>query len=82
MLNRALGRSTGGIAVTLALNAVLPFLYPNTIAWQAHVGGFVTGLVVAALFAKVRGNAAAAYAGSAAVTAGLAALGAARYLLG
>ncbi|MCA0180168.1 MAG: rhomboid family intramembrane serine protease [Actinobacteria bacterium] len=82
VLNRALGRSTGGIAVTLALNAALPILYPDTIAWQAHIGGFVTGLVLAALFAKVRGNAAAAYAGSAAVTAGLAALGAARYFLG
>ena len=82
VLNKALGRATSGIGLTLALNAALPILYPGTIAWEAHVGGFITGLALAAIFAKARANQALAYGGAAAVTALVTAAGVARYALG
>jgi membrane associated rhomboid family serine protease len=46
VLNRHLGRSTAGIGVVILINAVFGFIYPG-IAWQAHLGGFVTGLACA-----------------------------------
>ena len=46
VLNRHLGRSTAGIGLVLIINAVFGFIYPG-IAWQAHLGGFVTGLACA-----------------------------------
>ncbi|WP_261795832.1 rhomboid family intramembrane serine protease [Mobilicoccus massiliensis] len=45
---RRVGSSVGGMVVLLAINLALPFFYPN-IAWQAHLGGAVVGLVTAAL---------------------------------
>ena len=42
VLNRHLGRSSAGIVVVLAINAVLGFVVPG-IAWQAHLGGAITG---------------------------------------
>ena len=50
VLNRHLGRETGGIVGVLLINAVLGFVLPN-IAWQAHLGGAVTGGVLAAVLA-------------------------------
>lgn len=50
ILNRHLGRSTAGIAVLILVNAAFGFLYPG-IAWQAHLGGFVTGLACAGVLA-------------------------------
>jgi membrane associated rhomboid family serine protease len=49
VLNRHLGRSSGPIFVVLGINAALGFIVPG-IAWQAHLGGFVTGLALAAVF--------------------------------
>lgn len=46
VLNRRLGRQTGGIAVVLVINTVIGFVVPN-IAWQAHLGGALTGAAVA-----------------------------------
>ena len=46
VLNRHLGRSSAGMYATLAINAAIGFLYPG-ISWQAHLGGFVTGLACA-----------------------------------
>lgn len=43
VLNRHLGRSAAGIYTVLLINAVIGFVVPN-ISWQAHLGGFVTGL--------------------------------------
>jgi membrane associated rhomboid family serine protease len=40
------------LAVLLAINLALPLLIPN-IDWRAHLGGFATGLVVAALWGKL-----------------------------
>ena len=50
VLHRHLGRSTGGIYATLLINAVLGFTIPG-IAWQAHVGGFITGLACGGIVA-------------------------------
>ncbi len=46
VVNRRLGRSVGGIVAVLVINAVLGFVATG-IAWQAHLGGFVTGVVCA-----------------------------------
>lgn len=50
VLNRHLGRQTAGIFAVLAINTVLGFVIP-AIAWQAHLGGAVTGALVAGALA-------------------------------
>lgn len=50
VLNRHLGRETGGIVAVLGINVVLGFVLPN-IAWQAHLGGAVTGAILAGILA-------------------------------
>lgn len=47
VLNRHLGRSSRPMFAVLAINAVFGFVVPG-IAWQAHLGGFATGAVLAA----------------------------------
>jgi membrane associated rhomboid family serine protease len=47
VFNRYLGRSSRPLYILLAINAVIGFV-PG-IAWQAHVGGFLTGAAVAAV---------------------------------
>jgi membrane associated rhomboid family serine protease len=48
VVNRRLGRDVGGIIAIVAINAVLGFV-ASGIAWQAHLGGLVTGAATAAL---------------------------------
>ncbi len=48
VLNRHLGRSSGPMFGLLAINAVLGFVVPG-IAWQAHLGGVLTGAALAAV---------------------------------
>jgi Uncharacterized membrane protein (homolog of Drosophila rhomboid) len=48
VLNRHLGRSSGPMFGVLAINAVLGFVVPG-IAWQAHLGGLLTGVALAAV---------------------------------
>ena len=55
VVNRRLGRDVGGIVVVLVINAVLGFI-ASGIAWQAHLGGLVTGLLITALFAYLPRN--------------------------
>ncbi|HET8600070.1 MAG TPA: rhomboid family intramembrane serine protease [Segeticoccus sp.] len=50
VINRHLGRSSAGILGILVINAVLGFIVPG-IAWQAHVGGAITGLLCGAVIA-------------------------------
>ena len=50
VLNRHLGRSSGPMFGVLAINAVLGFVLPG-IAWQAHLGGLITGAALAAVIA-------------------------------
>lgn len=49
--NRRLGRDSGPMIGVLAVNLVLGFVVPG-IAWQAHVGGFLTGAACAAVLAR------------------------------
>jgi len=51
VLNRHLGRSSAGIATVIAINAVIGFVVPG-IAWQAHLGGAVTGAAIAGVLAS------------------------------
>jgi len=46
VLNRHLGRSSAGIVTIILINGVIGFIYPG-IAWQAHLGGLVTGIAMA-----------------------------------
>lgn len=46
VLQRHLGQSITPIAVLIGVNVVFGFLFPG-IAWQAHLGGLVTGALVA-----------------------------------
>jgi membrane associated rhomboid family serine protease len=50
VVNRRLGRDSGPIMVVIGINAVIGFVIPN-VAWQAHLGGLLTGLAVAAVLA-------------------------------
>ena len=47
VLQRRLGRSAAGMYVIIGINAVIGFVIPG-IAWQAHLGGLLTGAAVAA----------------------------------
>ena len=46
LLNRHLGRSTAGIGVVILINFAYGFIASN-IAWQAHLGGAITGAACA-----------------------------------
>ena len=50
VLQRRLGRSAAGMYVVIGINAVLGFIVPG-IAWQAHLGGLLTGAAAAATIA-------------------------------
>ena len=50
VVQRRFGRDTSGIVALLAINAVISFLGAN-ISWQGHLGGLVTGALVASLYA-------------------------------
>ena len=52
VVQRRFGRDTSGIVALLAINAVISFLGAN-ISWQGHLGGLVTGALVASLYAWV-----------------------------
>ena len=47
VLQRRLGRSAAGMYVMIGINAVIGFVIPG-IAWQAHLGGLLTGAACAA----------------------------------
>ncbi len=51
VLNRHLGRSSAGIAGIIVINGLLGFIIPG-IAWQAHLGGAVTGALCALVLAR------------------------------
>ena len=47
---RRLGSSAGGIIGVIVVNGVLSFVLPG-VAWQAHLGGLVTGALLGAAYA-------------------------------
>ncbi|WP_432498444.1 rhomboid family intramembrane serine protease [Kineococcus auxinigenes] len=53
VVNRDLGRQTGQVVALVAINFVLGLVISG-VSWQAHLGGLVTGLVVASLLVRTR----------------------------
>lgn len=53
VVNRHLGRQTGQIVVLVLINFVISFYYAG-ISWQGHLGGLVTGALVATAMAAGR----------------------------
>lgn len=53
IINRYLGRDVRSLVVLIGINALLGFIVPN-VAWQAHLGGAVTGAIGAALLYALR----------------------------
>lgn len=51
VIHRRLRRDTGGLIALLLINTVIGFVPGLSIAWQAHLGGLVTGALVAAVLA-------------------------------
>ncbi len=49
MVNRRLGRDNAGIIGLIVINGALGFAPGLNIAWQAHLGGLITGGIVAAV---------------------------------
>lgn len=47
---RRLAANSGGILAIIVLNVIFSFTFPN-VAWQAHLGGLLTGALVAAAYA-------------------------------
>ncbi len=52
---RRLGRSTKQILIIIGINAVLGFLVPH-VAWQAHLGGLITGALLGVVLAYAPRN--------------------------
>jgi membrane associated rhomboid family serine protease len=48
---RRLRLDTRGIITLIAINLALSFFYHNIIAWQDHIGGLLTGVVLTAAYA-------------------------------
>lgn len=80
VVNRVLNRSNGAMFGTLAINAAFGFLYPG-IAWQAHLGGLLTGLACAGVVAafRARDKRRLQWIGFAAITAALVVLAVLKY---
>ena len=52
---RAIGGSSGQLTALIAINLMSGFFVPG-ISWQGHVGGLITGGVVAWIYAKTRND--------------------------
>lgn len=51
---RRIGGNTSQLIIVLMLNLGLGFLVPG-IAWQAHIGGLVAGLIIAVIYTRTQG---------------------------
>jgi len=51
VMSRRLRLDTRGIAVLIAINLALSFIWHNAIAWQDHIGGLLTGALLTAAYA-------------------------------
>jgi membrane associated rhomboid family serine protease len=54
LIARRLGGNATQFLVVIVLNLVIGFIPGFGIAWQAHVGGLVTGLAIAFVFLETR----------------------------
>lgn len=55
VIGRHIGANIAGIAIILGVNLVIGFVPGLNVSWQAHVGGLVTGLLIALIFTRTRG---------------------------
>jgi membrane associated rhomboid family serine protease len=51
VVSRRLRLDTRGIVILIALNLALSFYWNHVIAWQAHIGGLLTGALLTAAYA-------------------------------
>ncbi|MFZ0159411.1 MAG: rhomboid family intramembrane serine protease [Kineosporiaceae bacterium] len=51
VIHRRLGRNNGGMIALLVVNTVIGFVPGLSIAWQAHLGGLITGALAGAVLA-------------------------------
>ena len=50
VVSRRLKLDTRGIVILIAINLALSFFLHNIIAWQAHIGGLLTGALITAVY--------------------------------
>lgn len=55
VIQRSFGGANVQLLIVLGLNLVMGFIVPG-ISWQAHIGGLITGSVVANIMVKTRGE--------------------------
>ena len=55
VIQRSFGGANAQLLIILGLNLVMGFIVPG-ISWQAHIGGLITGAVVANIMVKTRGE--------------------------
>lgn len=55
VIQRSFGGANPQLLIVLALNLVMGFVVPG-ISWQAHIGGLITGAVVAHIMVRTRGE--------------------------
>lgn len=55
VIQRSFGGANVQLLIVLGLNLVMGFIVPG-ISWQAHIGGLITGAVVANIMVKTRGE--------------------------
>lgn len=58
VINRRLGRDVGPLVGVIAVNLVIGFVPSFTIAWQAHLGGLVTGALASGVIVALAPTAA------------------------
>jgi membrane associated rhomboid family serine protease len=56
VVSRRLRLDTRGILMLIALNLALSFFFHNTIAWQDHIGGLLTGVLLTGAYAYAPGK--------------------------
>ena len=55
MIQRSFGGANTQLLIVLGLNLVMGFIVPG-ISWQAHIGGLITGAIVANIMVRTRGE--------------------------
>lgn len=54
VIGRHVGANITGIAIVLGINLVIGFIPGFNVSWQAHLGGLITGAVVAFVYTRTR----------------------------
>jgi membrane associated rhomboid family serine protease len=55
VIQRSFGGANTQLLIVLGLNLVMGFIVPG-ISWQAHIGGLITGAIVANIMVRTRGG--------------------------